>query len=311
MQITYLAFLTPADAPRWKRILLSPLMRIVWFALMFCVFAYGIKYTPAAFGWKIMGSELKTSVWAVSILLGTPLLAYLVLVRLIEQRDVAELSLRKIPTLGGFGLVVGSLVYSTIVGVLWLLGSYHVIGTNAHPDWNQFLNPILWALAGEIVARGVLFRITEEGLGTWIALAISAAAFGIGHMFIPGAPWWSSVAYAVEGGLMLPMVYHLTRSLWACVGVHLAWNLMQGLVYGMPADGPDVYGLLESNRTGPDWLTGGSLGAEASVVSIAACGLCTIALVLVAQRRKSIVAPSWRRTDPTAPTGWDRLDKMR
>ena len=43
-----------------------------------------------------------------------------------------------------------------------------------------------------IITRGVLFRIAEEGLGTWGALVLSAIVFGFGHIFNPGATVWSS-----------------------------------------------------------------------------------------------------------------------
>jgi len=147
----------------------------------------------------------------------------------------------------------------------------------------------------EVVARGVIFRIVEEGLGTWWALLISALFFGIAHIFNPGATLWSSAAIAIEAGLLLGMIYHVTRSLWACVGLHAAWNIMQGTVYGIPVSGGAAKGWLVSNRTGPDWLSGGVFGAEASVVALGVSLLVTVSLLIVALRRGSIVAPVWWR----------------
>jgi len=48
-------------------------------------------------------------------------------------------------------------------------------------------------------------------------------------------------------------------------------------VFGIPVI-PDENrtGFLVSNMTGPDWLSGGSFGAEASVVALSLCSLCTI-----------------------------------
>jgi membrane protease YdiL (CAAX protease family) len=208
-----------------------------------------------------------------------------------------ELSPRDIPTFGVAGFVTGAVLFSVVVGVLWLAGSYHVIGTDPQLDW---LPGVLVAGVGagigeEIIARGVIFRIVEEGLGTWWALLISAAFFGAAHIFNPGATLWSSAAIAIEAGLLLAMIYHVTRSLWACIGLHAAWNIMQGTVYGIPVSGGASKGWLVSSRTGPDWLSGGVFGAEASVVALAACSLLTLALLIVALRRGSIVAPAWRR----------------
>jgi uncharacterized protein len=141
----------------------------------------------------------------------------------------------------------------------------------------------------------VIFRIVEEGLGTWWALLISALFFGGAHIFNPGATLWSSAAIAIEAGLLLAMIYHVTRSLWACIGLHAGWNIMQGTVYGIPVSGGASKGWLISNRTGPDWLSGGVFGAEASVVALLACSLVTLALLVVALRRSSIVPPRWWR----------------
>jgi hypothetical protein len=150
-------------------------------------------------------------------------------------------------------------------------------------------------VAEEIITRGVLFRMTEEGLGTWWALAISALFFGGAHIFNPGATWWSSLAIAIEAGVLLALLYHVTRSLWSCIGLHAAWNVMQGTVFGIPVSGTAAHGWLISSRTGPDWLSGGVFGAEASVVALLVCLCCSMVLLVIALRRGSIVPPAWRQ----------------
>jgi hypothetical protein len=151
----------------------------------------------------------------------------------------------------------------------------------------------------------------EEGLGTWWALAISAAFFGAAHLGNPGATVWSSAAIAIEAGLLLAMLYHVTRSLWACAGLHAAWNIMQGTVYGIPVSGTHPDGFLVAKLTGPDWLSGGSFGAEASVVALALCTGVTIVLLAIALRRGSIVPPAWKRAAAPDSQAWDRLERIR
>jgi len=251
----------------------------------------------AMLGWTAKtATPLQHALATLSLQLLPALIAYLIVVKLIEQRRARELSVHDLPTFGLGGLLIGALLFSLVVGVLWLLGVYHVIGTNAHVDWlPQILVAGIGAGIGEeIIARGVLFRIVEEGLGTWSALAISALFFGGAHIFNPGATLWSSAAIAIEAGVMLGLLYHVTRSLWACIGLHAAWNVMQGTIYGIPVSGGAVDGWLVSNRTGPVWLSGGVFGAEASVVALAVCSLLSLTLLAVALRRGSIVP--FRRT---------------
>lgn len=294
-----IAFQTPALAPAWQRWLVySPVARILIFAAM----AFGIGYLVHGgmlmLGWlSKTATPLHHALAGLSIELASTVISYMVLVLVIERRPLRELSVRTIPTYGLAGLLSGFLIFSTVVGLLWLFGSYHVLGVNAHIDW---LPSVLIAGVGagigeEIITRGVLFRITEEGLGTWWALVISAAFFGLAHIFNPGATWWSSLAIAIEAGILLAMIFHVTRTLWACIGLHAAWNITQGTIYGIPVSGTEAKGWLISSRTGPDWLSGGSFGAEASVVALIVCTSVSIVLLLIALRRQSIVRPSWSR----------------
>jgi hypothetical protein len=77
--------------------------------------------------------------------------------------------------------------------------------------------------------------------------------------------------------------------------VHAAWNFAQGTIYGIPVSGLSADGWLVSQRTGPDWLSGSVFGAEASVVTLTLCLLCSLGLLAVAYRRGTLVPPAWRR----------------
>ncbi|MGE7138077.1 CPBP family intramembrane glutamic endopeptidase [Luteibacter sp. NPDC031894] len=224
-------------------------------------------------------------------------LAYWLLVRTIERRRLDELAARKAVPHVLLGIAGGAIVFSLVVGALWALGAYVVDGVNHDVHW---LGPILAMGVGagvgeEIVSRGVIFRIVEEGLGTWAALLLSAAVFGGLHIWNPHATTWSALSIALEAGLLFGLLFHVTRSLWVCMGAHAAWNVAQGPLYGIPVSGFEQKGLLAAHMQGPDWLTGGAFGAEASVVALALCSIATAGCLAIAVRRGSLVAPSWRR----------------
>lgn len=299
MQSGQLAFVTPTAAPAWQRwLVFSPVARIVTFTALLFGLGFAVHAVPPLLGWTAKtASPLQHALATLCMQLVPTLIGYVMLVKLVERRRLDELSLRSLAPFGAAGLLAGTVLFSIVVGVLWLLGSYHVTGINPQVNW---LPAVLVAGIGagigeEILTRGVLFRIIEEGLGTWWALAISALFFGAAHIANPGATLWSSLAIAVEAGVLLALIYHVTRSLWACIGLHAAWNIMQGTVYGIPVSGMPVDGWLVSTRTGQDWLSGGGFGAEASVVALALCSLCSVALLVIALRRSSIVPPCWRR----------------
>ncbi len=301
------AFSTPADAAPWRRWLLySPVARIVIFLAVTTVLLFAGQL---ALGWLAangMGGSLNRRATGYFLGLTIPTVgAYFLLVSVLERRRPVELVGATLLPHAVLGTLAGVLLISTVVAVLWLAGSYHVEGVNAQVHWlAAFLaGGLAGAVSEEIAFRGVLFRITEEGLGTGVALVVSALVFGAIHIANPGATFWSSTAVAIEAGLLLGLIYHIWRSLPLCIGVHLGWNFAQGAVYGIPVSGGKTQGWLDSSRSGPDWLSGGPFGAEASVVAVGICLLCSLALLALALRRRTIVTPAhWRNAPRAAAT---------
>ncbi len=295
-----LAFTTPAGVPGWQRwLVFSPLARIALFVMMFVACGFALAALVGLLGWNAGDASATAHAFGQLVTRAVPaVIAYLLLAKLLERRPLPELAPRRLAPDFIKGTIAGLLLFGAIVGILHVAGSYHVTGTNPDARW---LPALLMAGLGagigeEIIMRGVMFRIIEEGLGTWIALVISALLFGAAHLGNPGATLWSSTAIAIEAGLLLGMLYHVTRSLPLCMGLHAAWNFAQGTIFGIPVSGTQADGWLVSTRSGPDWLSGGVFGAEASVVALTLCSLCTLALLVVALRRGSIV--------PCRPCQW-------
>jgi membrane protease YdiL (CAAX protease family) len=299
-----IAFSTPAHAVPWQRWLVySPVARIVIFVVVTSILLFACQLGLTWLAISDEGGSMNQRALAYFVSLALPTIAaYLLLVRVVEHRRPDELALARFLPHAAAGTAAGIVLISAVVGLLWLLGSYHVEGFNGDVHWlAAFLaGGLASAVAEEIVFRGVLFRITEEGLGTWAALAISALVFGLIHIVNPAATTWSSAAVAIEAGLLLGLVYHLWRSLPLCMGVHLGWNFAEGAIYGIPVSGAKFQGWLESSRSGPDWLSGGSFGAEASVVAVAISLVCSVALLMLARRRQTVVSPRLARDSSNA-----------
>ena len=295
------AFSTPADTAGWKRwLLFSPLARIVLFAAFMFVVAFPLGFVLHQAGLIGKGVPMHRSGWGQLLVRAVPtLVAYLLLVFVVERRRPAEMTLRKLPLQATAGFAIGVALLCVVIGVIWLAGSYHVTGTNASVPWLPMILMVgLGAgISEEIVFRGVLFRIVEEGLGSWIALLCSALLFGLVHLGNPNATAWSAIAIAIEAGVLLGAAYMATRSLWLCMGLHAAWNIMEGPVFGTPVSGIASHGWLHSSLSGPDWVSGGSFGPEASLVTVLCCLLLSGIFLAVAVRRGRMLAPAWMRRD--------------
>jgi len=293
------AFTTPPSAPAWKRwMVYSPVARIIIYAACFFAVGYAIYHLAEALhlGGKDASPLMRALVGLVLEFVSI-MLVYVIAVRLIERRRVSELAPRDLIKNSIVGLIAGFLLLSAMTALVWMMGGYHVLAFDPGAVWLPSLLGIGIAtgIAEETICRGVLYRITEEGLGTWWALAISALFFGGAHLWNPNATIWSSLAIAIEAGILLALVYNLTRSLWTVIGLHVAWNFSEGMIFGIPVSGNDVKGFIVSSSTGPDWLTGGKFGIEASAVAVVLSACISAVLLAIAIRRKTIVPPSWVR----------------
>lgn len=222
---------------------------------------------------------------------------YLACCRWIERSGNDELPpgalARELP----LGLLIGAGLFTAMTAIVAALGGITIERVNGMGA--------LWAMLGlaitsgtieEILFRGILLRHIEAMLGTWAALVITSALFGLAHLANPGESLFAAFAIAMEAGILLGAAYLWTRRLWVPIGIHAAWNFTQGWVFSVPVSGgiaPD--GLLVTRRAGPDWLTGGAFGLEASVVAMAVATLAGLFLLLRVVREGGIRPPMWRR----------------
>ena len=84
-------------------------------------------------------------------------------------------------------------------------------------------------------------------------------------------------------GVMFCGLYTLTGRLWVPIGVHAAWNLAQGYLFGAAVSGGNLGGpiAVSTARAGaPTWLTGGTFGPEASLPALTLITAVTIAALV-------------------------------
>ncbi len=279
-----------SPAITWRsRLLCNPVIRII-----LALLAIAIPFAIVAIPFNLYVSDKILKKVGALLLTVVILAAYRTYVRVVERRAATELSgthaLREL----GAGVLLGALLLSLTIGVLAALGVYQVTGTNG---WAAMLATlpafILAAVLEEVLMRGVVFRILEQWLGSWIALAISAALFGLLHLLNPGVTLLNAGAVMLEAGILLAAAYMLTRRLWFCVGIHFAWNFTQGGIFSATVSGGAANGLLQSRLVGPVWLSGGAFGAEASVVAVVVCLAAGLVLLLAARHYRHVIPAAW------------------
>ena len=243
-------------APLWKWILM--LIASFFLALL----GYGL----------VVGSSEASQSWIVALVAPIVLLVlYALVVRWFEKEWASDIFTRNALWHLLMGLAFGAVYMALVVGILWLCGCC----TLQQQSWDgaaqikAFLMFLGVAVGEEILFRGVLFKWIDKRWGLWIAMVVSGFIFGFVHLTNDNATIWSSVAISIEAGLLFGAVYKWCGSLWLPIGIHWSWNYVQGNIFGFAVSGTDAgSSWLHVVTDGPDIITGGAFGAEASIISV-------------------------------------------
>jgi len=122
----------------------------------------------------------------------------------------------------------------------------------------------------EFLFRGYALKTLAGGIGFWPAAIVFSSLFGLVHLiFKPHEDLIDPISVSLYG-LFWCLTLRRTGSLWFAVGFHAASDYADMIVFAEPNSGNDgkpIPGhLLDLQFHGPDWLTGGPRGTEASLL---------------------------------------------
>lgn len=223
---------------------------------------------------------------------------YISLYKVYEKRKISEFSIKGIVKYLLLGIIIGAVLQALTVLVIYLKGGYSVVSVNPI----LFVLPPLTmaftsAIFEEILFRGVIFRITEEKLGSYLALLISAIIFGAMHLLNPNSSLLAGVGIAIQAGLLLGVAYMYTRNLWFPIAIHFAWNFTQSAIFGANVSGNEISKTLVTSKIeGAVWFTGGEFGPEGSLQATIFCLAAAILLFVLTSKEGKIIKPYWCKT---------------
>ena len=209
--------------------------------------------------------------------------------------DRTRLSIhRQMHTLG-IGWLVSIVYFSTIMACLYLSGNYVVASVQFNLDsqlcWLAIF--LVIGISEEIVCRGIIFRLISDKWNVATGLVVSSLLFGFLHIFNDGATVWSSLAITLNSGWLMGMAYAYHQTIWVPIGMHWAWNYLEGGVFGCAVSGTplDYLPLITPRISGADILTGGAFGPEASIICVAlGIVLSIVYTVLYLKKKKKLGA---------------------
>lgn len=219
---------------------------------------------------------------------------YIYFFRKYEKREIKEFSSKGIAKYLLSGTMIGVVLQSLTILVIVLNGGFEIVSVN--PISNviiPFTIAFTVAVFEEILIRGIIFRIIEEKLGSYISLLISAIIFGALHLLNPNSTLISGLGVGIEAGLLLGAAYIYTRNLWFPIAIHFAWNFMQSGIFGAITSGNEkTSSLLTTKLTGNSFITGGEFGPEGTIQALIFCVL--VSIVLLQLSKHKLIHPYWK-----------------
>ncbi len=169
------------------------------------------------------------------------------------------------------GTAAGFLAISGALFCIFLCHGFRVTGIATHGS-TLMTATLIWTgvfivvgLSEEFAFRGYLQFTLTTGMGFWPSAFLLSALFGLAHADNPGESK-SGLLSVVFFGLLFCLFLRRTGNLWWAVGFHAGWDWGQTFFYGVADSGiPAYHNLFNSEFAGRTWITGGSVGPEASV----------------------------------------------
>lgn len=179
--------------------------------------------------------------------------------------------------LGGFllGTVLMTLVFVVEYASGWLAVTGfcvpNVSGVSLALAFSfSFVKVLCVATYEEFLSRGYHLRNMTEGANLRTAVFASSAFFTILHATNENASAMSTAGLFVNS-LLFTAALLATGRLSTPIGLHIAWNLCEGALFGFPVSGDkEGASVIAIKQLGPTFVTGGVFGPEAGLIGIAA-----------------------------------------
>ncbi|AOJ84477.1 CAAX protease [Burkholderia sp. MSMB617WGS] len=192
----------------------------------------------------------------------------------IDRRSWLDYGLRAPHSASHFvwGALCSLVAVSAIMGLLVLTGGATIEYSGASRA-AALESALAWAaafaliaLAEEVAFRGYPFFKLAQRAHPVVAAALTSLAFGMSHVSNRNENI-AGIVPIVMYGLVACVAIWRTGSLWWALGEHAMWDWSESFLFGAADSGLTAHDtLFRSHAIGPVWLSGGTVGPEASVL---------------------------------------------
>lgn len=271
LQIIFLSANQPRLRAGWRLLLQTILMLI--FAIFVSIVMAPLILTMTGTTSMFLNQIAELIAFAGSIFLAR---------RFLDKRSITSMGLQIDPLivsqdiLAGIGITFAQMgaIYAVMSAAGWI--TFEGFAWNFDPISTVLTNVgvyfIVFIFVGwneELLSRGYHLQTIASGTNLMWGVLISASVFGFMHWGNPGATWVST-AGIFFAGIFLALGYLRTGRLWLSIGLHIGWNFAEGVIFGFPVSGLDIYPLTRIQVLGPELWTGGAFGPEAGLIVLPA-----------------------------------------
>lgn len=259
------------------------LVSVAGILILVTVAGVGAMSLPGILGW--IPARLARLFWFSLLMLPLLLGFYWILTRFLEALPLGSVGFafhsrwkNELAT----GLIAGTVMLLAVAGAESLLGVARFslapggAGKTVLAGIVLFLLLMVAAADEELVFRGYPFQRLLGVAGPVVAVIVASTLFGAAHLRNPFQNWISTLNTALVG-VLLAICYLRTRALWLPLGIHFAWNFVQGYVLGLPVSGVAFpLAIFQAKIRGPSWLSGGAYGPEGSILCLSVIAAGTV-----------------------------------
>lgn len=278
-----------------QKVFNSPVTKIVLALLVFmAVVIMGQQIASKLLGLTSLDKDYRNLLKGLFVS-SAAVISYILFFKKYEKREITEFATKGMVKNLIIGAIIGFVLQSLTILVIYLNGSYSVVAIN---PISFILIPFALmftvAIIEEILVRGIIFRIIEEKLGSYWALIISSLLFGVLHLWNPNSTILSSICITTAG-FLFGAAFIYTRSLWLPIAIHFAWNFTQSGIYGAITSGNEkTNSLINAKIQGLEIITGGEFGPEGSIQAIIICFVATVVFLFLSHKENKIISPFWK-----------------
>lgn len=263
-------------------------VRIIWRIALFVVITFAINIPLQLLLQSILEEGLIRGYLSASCFFGSMLTSLLIQTRVVMRTSLSY-----------YGLAIDSgwlpeFGFGCIVAAMQLLVFFVVVTATGNARLDQFLvtrsdefsffgglfSELFAQLVGsageEVFFRGFMFFLALEALKRLnltpnmrvsITCIITSLLFGLAHATNEGATVLTTINLTIDG-IMLACAVVVTGRLGMAIGLHFAWNVIQGAVLGLGNSGNVAKVSVMTLEMKDNLITGGGFGPEGSILII-------------------------------------------